>query len=96
MSAAETIKTLEALGGSVTLEGERLRCRVPAGNPHIREYLQQHRGPILHLLRMRQATSPGKPSWADGPRCPGCKGTWHSEQHLHAHMRLCRFVKESE
>jgi hypothetical protein len=28
-------------------------------------------------------------SWARGPHCPGCRGTWHSRQALLKHMYGC-------
>ena len=57
------------------------------------------------LLRTRQAPAescPGHPasdvvagrkpeqSWADGPRCPACEGTWHSVEALAGHLPDCR------
>ena len=95
VTATEVVAKLEALGGWVRLEGECLRCRIPAGAGDLRAELQRHRGAILEFLRPHAAAlNVRASSWAVGPRCPGCKGTWHSHERLSEHMGVCRYVKE--
>lgn len=38
---------------------------------------------------------PTKQPWIDGPRCLGCRGTWHSEETLGAHMLVCPLVQRT-
>lgn len=55
----EILSRVEQLGGSVFLEGEKLKARFPQGCSEanaLPEELRAHRDEILHLLRQRQAT----------------------------------------
>lgn len=55
------IDRLAGLGGSVWLDGERLRCRIPSGNAEAREApadIRQDREAIMAMLRDRESKAP--------------------------------------
>jgi|SRR5215831_6383169 len=57
---------------------------------------QSRPGSALILEPAKQPQrKPTKQPWIDGPRCLGCRGTWHSEETLGAHMLVCPLVQRT-
>ena len=53
MTAPEIIQEIEAAGGVLTLNGDRIRYDVPKGARALVDVLREHRGEVLLVLRQR-------------------------------------------
>ncbi len=54
MTAKQVIEQIEAAGGTLTINGERIRCRAPREAAHLVEELRAHRDDVRRLLEERQ------------------------------------------
>lgn len=54
MTASEIIGKIEAVGGILSLNGNRIRCDAPKRARALVEALRPHRNEVLHLLRERE------------------------------------------
>jgi hypothetical protein len=68
----EVVSKIERIGGELSLEGDRLKVRIPENNPEAKalvEELRARKPEVIELLRERQGRSlaPCGP-----PRCAGC------------------------
>src|SRR4029077_6879980 len=52
-SAEQVIKGIEAVGGGLTIQGDRIRCRLPEGASSLLEELRARREEVLIVLRHR-------------------------------------------
>jgi hypothetical protein len=58
----DIVSRLEAVGGKLTLDGERIRYSIPSGDAEARDLLdelREHKPAVTDLLRVRDATPPG-------------------------------------
>jgi hypothetical protein len=54
-SAEQIIRNIEAVGGVLTIHGDRIRCRIPEDATPLLEELRTRREAVLLLLRERSA-----------------------------------------
>ena len=57
-SAERVIESVEAMGGTLSIQGERIRCRLPEGAAHLVDELRANREEINTLLRERKKVPP--------------------------------------
>lgn len=50
----ELLEQVEGLGGALTLDGERIRIRIPEDKAHLLDKLRAHREEVVLLLRSRE------------------------------------------
>jgi hypothetical protein len=77
MTAPELIQTIEAVGGVLTLRGDRIRYELPADAAPMIEMLRQYRDEVLGVLREREQPE-GKQSHPD-PYAVALEKATHSE-----------------
>ncbi len=53
MTAKQVIEQIEAAGGTLTIHGERIRCRAPREAAHLVEELRAHRDEVRRLMEER-------------------------------------------
>ena len=78
----ETISRIEELGGRLTVDGGRVRYRVPKGKPEVQPLLAElrnHREEVVNLLRQREL--PWPPACLDAERRFG-----HSSARLYPYL----------
>ena len=80
MTAPELIQTIEAVGGVLTLQGDRIRYELPAEAAPMIEMLRQYRDEVLGVLRERERPE-GKQSHPD-PYAVALEKTTQSEPPL--------------
>ncbi len=69
MSTGELIDFVRGAGGVLELDGDKLKCRLPADAAHLAELLREHKQELIGILRTRGGRI------ATFPRCPRCLGT---------------------
>lgn len=52
--AEQLLEEVEGLGGALTLDGERIRVRIPEDEAHLLDKLRAHRAEVVLLLRSRE------------------------------------------
>ncbi len=52
--AEQLLEQVEGLGGALTLDGERIRVRIPEDEAHLLDKLRAHRAEVVLLLRSRE------------------------------------------
>lgn len=57
-SAEQAIERIEAAGGAVVLEGDRIRCRLPGEARELAEELRAHKDEALLVLKQRALIPP--------------------------------------
>jgi hypothetical protein len=60
MTAPELIQTIEAVGGVLTVDGERIRYELPEDAAPMIERLRQYRDEVLDVLRERERRQGGQ------------------------------------
>jgi hypothetical protein len=55
MTAEQVIENIEAIGGLLTVDGERIRYELPVEASRLLPDLQTHRDAVLYLLQAREA-----------------------------------------
>jgi len=60
MTAPELIQTIEAVGGVLTLKGDRIRYELPEDAAPMIEVLRQYRDEVVGVLRERERPEGGK------------------------------------
>src|SRR5260370_15209907 len=60
-SAEQAIELIKAAGGVLTLNGQRIRCRLPEDLAHLLDDLRAHKDEVLTLLRKRDKIPPMPP-----------------------------------
>lgn len=64
MTAAQVVENIEAMGGLLALDGERIRYEVPAAAAPLLNDLRDHRDAVIEFLRSRSVT----PAMPEGVR----------------------------
>lgn len=66
MTAPELIQRIEAAGGVLTLNGDRIRYELPEDHASMVEVLRQHRAEVIQVLRDRErAVADQAKRWSD-------------------------------
>jgi Zn ribbon nucleic-acid-binding protein len=88
MSMDEMVETVRKLGGVLKLEGDNVRCSLPAAAAHLADELRQHKPELLAELARRAANILHPAGWlVNGqrvtvfPRCPACHSYALYRQH---------------
>ena len=73
MNAQELVEAIESIGGTLTLHGDKIRCRVPEDGSDLIDSLRTQREGVLHVLRRRDNELPW-PGYNNGKRfvCDRC------------------------
>jgi hypothetical protein len=53
MFAEQLIESIEAVGGMLTVRGDRIRCRLPEDAAHLLDDLKAHKGEVIVCLKKR-------------------------------------------
>ena len=73
MNAQELVEAIESIGGTLTLHGDKIRCRVPEDGSDLIDSLRTQREDVLYVLRRRDNELPW-PGYNNGKRfvCDRC------------------------
>jgi hypothetical protein len=73
MTARELFEAVEALGGTLTLHGDKIRCSVPEDGTDLIDFLRTQREGVLYVLQRRDDELPW-PGYNNGKRfvCDRC------------------------
>ena len=66
MTASELIESVVRAGGTLRLEGDRIKYRFPKGAAHLVDELKEHKPELIELLRKAGGRI------ATFPHCPKC------------------------
>lgn len=96
MTALQIIHEIEAAGGVLTLNGDRIRYDVPMGARALVDVLRQHRDEVLQALRGRkEAARQQVACWFDA-RCAHSRRVWSSEKFLYRdYATWCQMSKQT-
>jgi hypothetical protein len=59
--AEQVIESVRAVGGTLAISGQRIRCRLPQGATHLLDELRRCRNDVEMALRSRETTPPMPP-----------------------------------
>lgn len=66
MNAATLVNVVKKVGGVLTLDGDRIRFRLPQDNAHLVQALREQKAEVIAILRSRGGRL------AIFPHCPKC------------------------
>ena len=83
MTASEIVQHIEAAGGVLALNGDRIQYDVPKAAGALLDAVRVHRGEVLEVLRQRQETAREHVSRWMGMRCTQSHLAWGAEKFLY-------------
>jgi hypothetical protein len=93
MTACQIVEEIEAAGGVLRLEGDRVRCNIPTSARALVEVARAHREGIREVLRQRlEGARPVVLGWV-ATRCAKAPGAWSAERFLYRDYRKWCFAE---
>jgi hypothetical protein len=83
MSGAEIVHEIEAAGGVLALNGDKIRYDIPKAAGALLEAVRVHRGEVLEVLWQRQERAREHVSRWMGMRCTQSPQAWGAEKFLY-------------
>lgn len=83
MTGAQILQEIEAAGGVLALNGERIQYDVPKAVRALLDAVRVHRGEVLQLLRQRHETAKQQVSRWMAVRCTQDRRAWSAEDFLY-------------